>query len=48
MKVVMPRGRENETLDAKFDVMPYAGCDCLYGTVNKVANDQVGRDSSEW
>ena len=75
MKVVMPRGRENETLDAKFDVMPYAGCacsydkvkeewatqparerggsgsscqcDCLYGTVNKVANDQVGRDSSE-
>lgn len=26
MKVVMPRGRENETLDAKFDVTPYGGC----------------------
>jgi len=28
MKVVMPRGRENETLDVKFDVMPYGGCAC--------------------
>lgn len=76
MKVVMPRGREKETLDAKFDVMPYGGCACSfgdgewltektgtrqnggpgmscqcycsYGTTNKVANDQLGRDSSEW
>lgn len=30
MKVVMPRGRENETLDAKFDVMPYGGCACSW------------------
>lgn len=30
MKVVMPRGRENETLDAKFDVMPYGGCACSF------------------
>ena len=30
MKVVMPRGREKETLDAKFDVMPYGGCACSW------------------
>ena len=30
MKVVMPRGRENETLDAKFDVTPYGGCACSF------------------
>jgi hypothetical protein len=33
MKVVMPRGRENETLDAKFDVTPYGGCACSFDEV---------------
>ena len=35
MKVVMPRGRENETLNAKFDVMPYGGCACSYDNVKE-------------
>ncbi len=35
MKVVMPRGRENETLDAKFDVTPYGGCACSYDNVKE-------------
>ena len=36
MKVVMPRGREKETLDAKFDVTPYAGCACSWDAGSEV------------
>ena len=45
MKVVMPRGRENETLDAKFDVTPYGGCACSFdGALDKWLTASVRYD----